>query len=79
VAAGQWEFQIFAVGAKSAGDQIWVARYLLERLVEKHHLAINWHPKPLGKVDWNASGMHVNFSHTLIGTAGSKETIEEVL
>ena len=43
VAAGQWEFQIFAKGAKSAGDQIWIGRYLLERLVEKYGLSINWH------------------------------------
>ena len=26
VATGQWEFQIFAKGAKAAGDQVWVAR-----------------------------------------------------
>ena len=30
VMMGQWEYQIFAKGAKSAGDQIWLARYLLE-------------------------------------------------
>ena len=36
VAAGQWEFQIFSKGAKDAGDQIWVARYLLERMGEKY-------------------------------------------
>lgn len=78
VAAGQWEFQIFAKGAASAGDQIWVGRYLLERLVEKYGLAINWHPKPLGDLDWNGSGMHANFSNTLIRTAGSKEKIEAV-
>ena len=34
VAAGQWEFQVFAKGAKRAGDEIWVARYLLERIGE---------------------------------------------
>jgi glutamine synthetase len=34
VATGQWEFQIFAKGAKQAGDEIWVARYLLERIGE---------------------------------------------
>ena len=27
VAAGQWEFQTFAKGAKQAGDEMWVARY----------------------------------------------------
>ncbi len=78
VAAGQWEFQIFAKGAARAGDEIWVGRYLLERLVEKYQLAINWHPKPLGKLDWNGSGMHANFSNTFLRTAGSKEKVEKV-
>lgn len=78
VAAGQWEFQIFAKGAARAGDEIWVGRYLLERLVEKYGLSINWHPKPLGQLDWNGSGMHANFSNTFIRTAGSKEKIEKV-
>lgn len=64
VAPGQWEFQIFAKGAKNAGDQIWVARYLLERTAESHGLAIDYEPKPLGKfADWNGSGMHANFSN----------------
>ncbi len=78
VAAGQWEFQIFAKGAASAGDQIWVARYLLERTAEKYGVAVNWHCKPLGALDWNGSGMHANFSNTLIRTAASKATIEKV-
>ncbi len=61
VAAGQWEFQIFAKGAKAAGDQVWIARYLLERIGEKYGVVINWHCKPLGNLDWNGSGMHANF------------------
>ena len=63
VAAGQWEFQCFAKGAKEAGDEIWVARYLLERTGEKYGYTINYHPKPLGDTDWNGSGMHANFSN----------------
>ena len=78
VAAGQWEFQIFAKGAKSAGDQIWVARYLLERTAEKYGVSVNWHCKPLGALDWNGSGMHANFSNSYTRTAGSREKIEKV-
>lgn len=78
VAAGQWEFQCFAKGAKQAGDEIWVARYLLERLGEKYGLAINWHPKPLGATDWNGSGMHANFSNTTLRTCGSKDVYEKI-
>jgi glutamine synthetase len=78
VAAGQWEFQIFAKGAKEAGDQIWLGRYLLERIGEKYGVAINWHCKPLGSLDWNGSGMHANFSNTLLRTAGSKDIFDKV-
>jgi glutamine synthetase len=78
VATGQWEFQIFAKGAKEAGDQVWIARYLLERIGEKYNIAINWHCKPLGNLDWNGSGMHANFSNTLLRTAGSREAYEKV-
>ncbi len=78
VAAGQWEFQIFAKGAKEAGDQIWVARYLLERIGEKYGVSINWTCKPLGATDWNGSGMHANFSNSLLRTAGSKEVYDKV-
>lgn len=78
VATGQWEWQVFAKGAKRAGDEVWMARYLMERLTEKYGLAIEYHPKPLGDLDWNGSGMHANFSNTYTRTAGSKEKIEKV-
>ena len=78
VAAGQWEFQIFAKGAKEAGDQMWIGRYLLERIGEKYDVAINWHCKPLGALDWNGSGMHANFSNSILRTAGSKETYDKI-
>lgn len=79
VAPGQWEFQIFAKGAKEAGDQIWLARYLLERIGEKYNVSINWHCKPLGTdADWNGSGMHANFSNTTLRTAGSQEVYSKI-
>jgi len=77
VATGQWEFQVFAKGAKAAGDHTWVARYLAERTAEKYGLAINWHPKPV-KGDWNGSGMHANFSNNILRTCGSEETYKSI-
>ena len=78
VAAGQWEFQTFAKGAKQAGDEMWVARYLLERTAEQYGLAIEYHPKPLGPTDWNGSGMHANFSNTTLRTCGSEKTYNKI-
>lgn len=77
VAAGQWEFQVFAKGAAAAGDHVWVARYLAERNAEKYGLSINWHPKPI-KGDWNGSGMHANFSNSTLREAGSKEVYDTI-
>lgn len=78
VACGQWEFQLFAKGAKKAGDEIWVARYLLDRLTEKYNYYIEYHPKPLGDTDWNGSGMHANFSNSTLRTCGSKKIYERI-
>ena len=44
---GQWEYQIFAKGAASAGDQIWLACNFLERTAETYDIAIDLHPKPI--------------------------------
>lgn len=77
VAPGQWEFQVFAKGAKKAGDEIWVARYLLNRLTERYGYYVELHPKPI-KGDWNGSGMHANFSNSVLRTCGSKETYEKI-
>jgi len=77
VAAGQWEFQLFAKGAQKAGDEIWIARYLLDRLTESYGYYIDYHPKPI-KGDWNGSGMHANFSNTTLRTAGSKDVYEKI-
>ena len=47
VAKGQWEFQIFGKGSKTAADQVWVARYLLARLCENYEVEVQLHCKPV--------------------------------
>ena len=80
VAKGQWEFQIFGKGSRTAADQMWMARYILMRLCEQYGIDINWHCKPLGKdVDWNGSGMHSNFSTTHMREVGGKEYFEKLM
>lgn len=78
VAKGQWEFQIFGKGSATACDQVWVARYILERLCEKYGVDVEYHCKPY-KGDWNGSGMHCNFSTEFMREKGGKEYFEKLM
>ena len=79
VAKGQWEFQIFGKGSKKAADEMWMARYLMQRLTEKYGIDIEYHCKPLGDTDWNGSGMHANFSTNYMREVGGKEYFEKLM
>ncbi|HEX8416863.1 MAG TPA: glutamine synthetase, partial [Methylobacterium sp.] len=79
VAKGQWEFQIFGKGSKKAADEMWVARYILQRLCESYGIDVEYHCKPLGEADWNGSGMHANFSTAHLREVGGKAYFEALM
>jgi len=61
VAPGQWEFQVGPAFGIEAGDHLWMARYLLERITEKYNVRVEYGPKPFHG-DINGTGCHCNFS-----------------
>ena len=61
VAPGQCEFQIGPEEGLKVCDDLWVARFILQKLGEKYKVKINYHPKPI-LTNCNGSGCHTNFS-----------------
>lgn len=79
VAPGQWEIQVGISKGLKAGDDLWMLRYILNRVAEMSgNVRVEFHAKPV--LDnryhfdqrWNGSGLHTNFStpltrHELVG------------
>jgi len=62
VAPGQCEFQIGPETGIKVSDDLWIARFILQKVASLYNLHIVYHPKPIQNDYCNGSGCHTNFS-----------------
>lgn len=73
-----WEFQVGTCVGIKAPDDLWMSRYIMNRVGEDYGVDITYHPKPFGHLHPGV-GMHHNFSTKRMRSDGGYEFILECI
>jgi len=78
VMPGQWEYQVGPCVGIAGGDEIWLSRYIMQRVCEDFGVRVSYDPKPIPG-DWNGTGAHTNYSTEAMRNDGGFKVIIEAV